>query len=68
MDHLIEFCPVVSMAFYSLIFFVNIAPPRVIKKTMNRKVCGKTEGKRAQKKLTVRTVKNYFPSILQFEN
>ena len=66
--HLIELCSVVSMAFYSLISFVNKVPSWVIKKTMNRKVRWKIERKRARKKLAVRTVKNYFPPILPSEN
>ena len=67
-DHLIELCPVVSMAFYSLISSVNKVPPWVFKKTMNRKVRWKIERKRARKKLTVRTVKNYFLIYPLFEN
>ena len=55
LNHLIKLCPVVSMAFYSLISFVNKVPPWVIKKTMNRKVRWKIERKRARKKLSVRS-------------
>ena len=49
-------------------FFVNKALPWVFKETLNRKVFQNKERKRARKKLTVRTIKNYFLIYLLFEN